>query len=58
MKIGKYFNAVIIGCIDSEYWYADMIGEIVRVKKWAESSWGVSEKVTGRQIAPHDYMEI
>jgi hypothetical protein len=55
----KWTKARIVSCCKPEdYWYADKIGDIVEVRKWTESSWGVEERSTGFQIAPHDYEVI
>jgi len=59
MAIGKYFEAEITKCSNPEdYWYADKEGEIVQVRRWTESSWGVEEKTTGGQIAPGDFRAL
>ncbi|MEE9222997.1 MAG: hypothetical protein V3V40_06030 [Nitrosomonadaceae bacterium] len=58
MIIGRFIRVEIIACSSPEYWYAGKIGDIVKVKKWTASSWGVEEKETGYQIASWDIKEI
>ena len=56
--IGEWQKAEIVKCSNCEYWYSDIVGRIVEVKKHSGSSWGVEERETGSQIAPNDYRLI
>ena len=59
MVIDKWVKAKIVDCSNPKlYWYYNMLGKTVWVKKWSEASWGVEERRTGNQIADRDFEVI
>lgn len=53
----EYFEVKITGCPCSDYWYSDIIGEILEVKKtrWDGSFY---ETRQGESISRYDVMEL
>ncbi len=39
-----WFKVRIIGCVDSFFWYADKIGDIIIVKRTEWDGWGFEHK--------------